>query len=40
MNPWYVWERLKEVRNPNEFLKKVMVGLKLAKWYLRNELNI
>jgi radical SAM superfamily enzyme YgiQ (UPF0313 family) len=35
LSPWYVWQRLKEIRSPREFFDKAAAGLKLLKWYLR-----
>ncbi len=34
INPAYVFERLKEIRNPKEFLKKAMAGVRLLRWYI------
>jgi len=34
LSPWYIWERLKEIRSLREFLKKVGAGWRLARWYV------
>jgi hypothetical protein len=33
LSPWYIWERLKEIRSLKEFIIKAMAGLRLMKWY-------
>lgn len=35
LSPWYMWERLKEIRSPKEFIKKAKAGWKLFRWYVR-----
>jgi anaerobic magnesium-protoporphyrin IX monomethyl ester cyclase len=34
LSPWYIWERLKEIRSLREFIKNVRAGLRLMKWYV------
>ena len=34
LSPWYIWERLKEIRSLKEFVIKAMAGLKLMRWYV------
>lgn len=36
LSPWYIVERLKEIRNLREFVRKAMVGLKLLRWYIKD----
>ncbi|MBI4691259.1 MAG: cobalamin B12-binding domain-containing protein, partial [Nitrospirae bacterium] len=35
LSPWYILERLREIRSVKEFMGKARAGLKLLKWYLR-----
>jgi radical SAM superfamily enzyme YgiQ (UPF0313 family) len=35
LRPYYVWQRVKEVRSAGEFLEKARAGLNLLKWYTR-----
>jgi radical SAM superfamily enzyme YgiQ (UPF0313 family) len=35
LSPWYIWQRLKEIRSLREFFDKASAGLKLFHWYLR-----
>ncbi|TAL27406.1 MAG: radical SAM protein [Nitrospirae bacterium] len=35
LSPWYIFERIKELRSFKEFLIKAGAGLRLLKWYLR-----
>lgn len=35
LSPWYILERIKELRGFKEFLIKAGAGLRLLKWYLR-----
>ncbi len=34
LSPWYIWERLKEIRSLREFIKNARTALKLARWYV------
>jgi anaerobic magnesium-protoporphyrin IX monomethyl ester cyclase len=34
LSPWYVMQRLKEIRSLKEFTDKAEAGLKLLKWYM------
>jgi radical SAM superfamily enzyme YgiQ (UPF0313 family) len=36
LSPWYIWERLKEIRSLKEFMKNARAGLRLARWYVSN----
>ena len=35
LSPWYIWQRLKEIKSAKEFFDKVGAGIKLLKWYMR-----
>ena len=39
LSPWYILEKIKEVRNMKEFVNKVMAGVKLFKWYVNKLTN-
>ena len=34
LSPWYIWERLKEIRSLKVFMKNARAGLRLARWYV------
>jgi len=34
LSPWYIWERLKEIRDLKEFVRKAMAGMKMLRWYI------
>ena len=34
LSPWYIMQRLKEIRSLKEFVDKAEAGLKLLKWYM------
>jgi len=34
LSPWYIMQRLKEIRSLKEFADKASAGLKLLKWYM------
>ncbi len=34
LSPWYVWQRLKEIKSAKEFFDKAGAGIKLIKWYM------
>ncbi len=36
LSPWYMWERLKEIRSLKEFVIKAMAGLRLFRWYIKD----
>ena len=35
LSPWYVWQRLKEIKSAKELFDKAGAGIKLIKWYMR-----
>ena len=35
LTPWYIWQRLKEIRSLGELRAKASAGLKLIQWYFR-----
>ena len=34
LSPWYIWERIKEIRALKEFVRKAMAGMKMLRWYI------
>lgn len=34
LSPWYIWERLKEIRSLEEFVRNAMAGIRLLRWYI------
>lgn len=34
LSPWYVWQRLKEIRSASELSDKLSAGMKVLRWYL------
>ena len=35
LSPWYIWQRLKEVRSLRELRDKISAGMRLFQWYMR-----
>jgi len=34
LSPWYILERLKEIRDAKELYRKALAGIRLLRWYL------
>jgi anaerobic magnesium-protoporphyrin IX monomethyl ester cyclase len=34
LSPWYIWEKIKEISDLKEFVRKAMAGIRLLRWYM------